>query len=318
MNNTLTIPQNNALQTVDFAALVSDWYASLDLRMDTGELARNSGATYKRGWEKFANWYEAQDAGTITADIIRKWIAVLKAEGYSPSTVNAWYSGVRAFYAWLSSDRGLLVNPTQGVKGARRKGTTTTHKRASLTDTETLRVLNFYPAQEAQDKRNRAMLYLMAFTALRGVEIARGDLEDLKTESGRLVLYVQGKGHEEKDTPVIIPQGAQAALYDWLAARGEEAGPLFWAVIGKCKGERLTTRSIRRIVKTAYRGAGIQGKGKTTHSLRHTAITNAIRNGAPIQKVRAMARHASIETTMIYYHEVDRLENPAEDFVSYG
>jgi len=317
MQKALIPTPNQDLLTFDFDALVSDWYTSLDLRIRTGELAENSGSTYKRGWGKFAGWYEAQDAGTITADTIRLWIAELKAKGYTPATVNAWYAGVRAFYGWLSSDRGLLLNPTQGVKGARRKGTMTTHKRDNLTDTETLRVLAFYASQDAQDARNRAMLHFMAFTALRGVEIARADLEDLKTESGRLVLYVQGKGHEEKDTPVIIPQGAQAAVYDWLAARGEQAGPLFLAVKGKCKGERLTTRSIRRIVKTAFRGAGIQGKSKTTHSLRHTAITNAIRNGAPIQKVRAMARHASIETTMIYYHEVDRLENPAEDYVSY-
>jgi len=317
MNKTLIPTQKQALEAFDIGALVSDWYASLDLRVNTGELAKNSGATYKRGWGKFAGWLDTQDAGTITADVIRAWIAQLKAEGYTPSTVNAWYAGVRAFYGWLSTDRGLLINPTQGVKGVRRKGTMTTHKRDSLTDNETLRVLAFYAAQNAQDARNRAMLYLMAFTALRSVEIARADLIDLKTESGRTVLYVQGKGHEEKDTPVIIPQGALDALYDWLAVRGEQAGALFLTVKGKCKGERLSTRSIRRIVKTAFRGVGIQGKDKTTHSLRHTAIKNAIRNGAPIQKVRAMARHASIETTMIYYHEVDRLENPAEDYVKY-
>ena len=317
MKNALIPTQNQALEAFDIGALVSDWHASLDLRVRTGELAKNTSETYRRGWHKFSGWLDTQDVGTITADVIRSWIAELKAEGYTPSTVNAWYAGVRAFYGWLSSDRGLLLNPTQGVKGARRKGTMTTHKRDSLTDTETLRVLSFWDAQNAQDARNRAMLYLMAYTALRGVEIARADLEDLKTESGRTVLYVQGKGHDEKDTPVIIPQGAQDALYDWLAKRGENPGPLFLAVKGKCKGERLTTRSIRRIVKTAFRGVGIHGKDKTTHSLRHTAITNAIKNGAPIQKVRAMARHASIETTMIYYHEVDRLENPAEDFVSY-
>jgi hypothetical protein len=30
-----------------------------------------------------------------------------------------------------------------------------------------------------------------------------------------------------------------------------------------------------------------------------------------------MARHADISTTMIYYHEQDRVDNPAEDFVEY-
>jgi site-specific recombinase XerD len=40
--------------------------------------------------------------------------------------------------------------------------------------------------------------------------------------------------------------------------------------------------------------------------------------GAPVQKVQSMARHKNIDTTMIYYHEVDRLTNPAEDFINYG
>ena len=82
-------------------------------------------------------------------------------------------------------------------------------------------------------------------------------------------------------------------------------------------GQRLSLRSIRRIVKQAYRLAGVRGEGKTSHSLRHTAITSAIRHGAPLPKVQSMARHANLNTTMIYYHEVDRVEDPAEGYVDY-
>jgi len=81
---------------------------------------------------------------------------------------------------------------------------------------------------------------------------------------------------------------ADEYLLTWLAARGEHALPMFLAVKGKSKSNPLSTRSIRRIVKTAFSGVGFQGKIKTTHVLRHMAITNAIRNGAPIQEVRAM------------------------------
>mgnify|MGYP001594548589 CR=1 FL=1 len=56
----------------------------------------------------------------------------------------------------------------------------------------------------------------------------------------------------------------------------------------------------------------------TPHSLRHTAITKAVKRGAPVQKGQAMARHANISTTMIYYHETDRVENPAEEYIQYN
>ena len=49
----------------------------------------------------------------------------------------------------------------------------------------------------------------------------------------------------------------------------------------------------------------------------HTAITIAIKKGANPLQVQAMARHAKLDTTMIYFHESARLENPAEDFISY-
>jgi len=64
--------------------------------------------------------------------------------------------------------------------------------------------------------------------------------------------------------------------------------------------------------------AGIDDPKKTTHSLRHTAITNAIVNGAPIRVVQVLAGHASANTTSIYIHNVDRLQNPGEKFIDYS
>jgi len=61
----------------------------------------------------------------------------------------------------------------------------------------------------------------------------------------------------------------------------------------------------------------VRGKGKTTHSLRHTAITSAVKHDALIEKTRSMAHHSSIDTTLIYYHEADRIENPAEEYIRY-
>ena len=37
------------------------------------------------------------------------------------------------------------------------------------------------------------------------------------------------------------------------------------------------------------------------HALRKTALTNALENGAPIQKVQQLAGHADIRTTQLYY-----------------
>ena len=71
------------------------------------------------------------------------------------------------------------------------------------------------------------------------------------------------------------------------------------------------------MVKSRYHQAGVVGNRKTTHSLRHSAITNAIRHGATPMQVQAMARHSSFDTTLGYFHAEARTANPAEDFIVY-
>jgi integrase len=166
--------------------------------------------------------------------------------------------------------------------------------------------------------RDRAILTLMAYTALRTVEVHRADLADLRTETGKLVLAVQGKGRRSKDEIVVIdnPEAVEA-LYTWLAQRGDAPGPLFTSMSDRNRAGRLSLSAIRTIVKGMFKQAGIVDESKTTHSLRHTAITNAIANHASVTSVREMARHKNVETTMIYFHERDRIANAAEGYIQY-
>jgi len=43
-----------------------------------------------------------------------------------------------------------------------------------------------------------------------------------------------------------------------------------------------------------------------------------MRRGASPLQVQSMARHASFDTTLGYYHEVSRVDDPAEDLTSYA
>ena len=74
----------------------------------------------------------------------------------------------------------------------------------------------------------------------------------------------------------------------------------------------MTARTVSRIAKTAMQGHGIDSPRLTAHSLRHTAVTLALLAGAPLQEVQAMARHRSINTTMIYAHNLNRMKAGAE------
>lgn len=311
----LTTPRRIA-PTNDARPLLNEWLASLELRVRAGELSETTRKTYALGAQRFLSFTPNQNS--LASDLVLEWLATLRAQGHKPTSINTWLAGTRAFFEWAVSAQRIPFNPTHGIRGARRTGTTRQHSRDELTDTEVKRVLAAPNVSTPEGTRDRAFLAVMAYTAARTVELHRANMEHLQTEGGKLCLRVQGKGRETADEMIVIAHpDAEAALRDWLAVRGEEHGALFVSLSNATRGERLSLRAIRAIVKHYYRVAGVHGERKTTHSLRHAAITNAIRHGAPVQKVRAMARHASIETTMIYYHELDRIENPAESFISY-
>jgi integrase/recombinase XerD len=109
---------------------------------------------------------------------------------------------------------------------------------------------------------------------------------------------------------VYIRQDAYQWLQQYLAAR-EEAGihseHLVCAHHGPWKGHKYARNSFEQLVNRLFKQAGINHSG--VHCLRHTAATLAIENGSPIEQVRALLGHASLLTTSIYVHALNKREN---------
>jgi integrase/recombinase XerD len=316
---TTLIPYNPAeiaqsMSAERLQALMPAWTADLAQRVAAQEISQDTANGYRRGASKFFTWLAAQQP---TGEAIRAWKADLLKSGTRPASVNAWLAGLRSFFGWLAQVGQIPFNPAEQIKGATRKGTKKRHSRQALTDNEARRLLAQPDKSTKAGTRDYAILALMLYTAARTIEVHRADVNDLTTQGGKLVLLVQGKGHTEKDDMLVLIGPAENALRDWLAVRGKQAGALFTSLSNKSQGERLSRSSLREIIKAYFAAAGIHGANKTTHSLRHTAISAAIRHGAPAEKVRGMSRHASLDTLMIYYHENDRIEDPAEQYINY-
>jgi site-specific recombinase XerD len=320
MSTNLTLRQPTGSELAETTAdLAREW-----LEYERGEGASASTLTaYQRGLERFIDWVRANGevvGGDITPQTIRAYKTDL-LEQYSPQTVNLQLSAVRSFFRFLVNTDRLTHNPASEVKGAKRPKSRQ-HKRDALTNGEVVGVLKTCEPGTLEGVRDRAILALMAYCGLREIEIHRANVGNLKTQGERLVLEVHGKGRLEADELVVIPVSQELAIRSWLAHRltfknhGSD-DPLFVSLSNRSRGQRLALRSIRGLVKTRYQAAGVVGEQKTSHSLRHSAITNAIRNGASPMQVQAMARHASFDTTLGYYHEVSRLDDPAEDRVRY-
>ena len=159
----------------------------------------------------------------------------------------------------------------------------------------------------------------MARTGLRDIEVSRALVEDIRLEQGQEVLWIQGKGRDSKDDFVILTPEAMKPIKDYLKARGKvkKDEPLFSSDSDRNRGEALSTRSISRIIKNSMRAVGLDDSRLTAHSLRHTAISLSILGGASLQQAQAMARHTDSKTTLVYFHNLERISSGAEKYISF-
>ena len=285
----------------------SAWINGLDVRDRTKEAYRKN-IGYYLAWLEITGYSGAQ-----RSDIL-EYKEHLK-ENYGASTISAYLTPVRAFYSWVSVTFGV-PDIAQGIKGTKKPQG---FKKDPLTVDQIKTILNDIDTETPEGLRDYAIMSLMIHTGLRVIEVQRADISDIRNIMGRSVLFIQGKGKDEKDNYVILSPSVLQALQSYIKERGETLdakAPLFVSGSDRNRGGRLTTRSISRIVKQRFVNVGLNSEKLTAHSLRHTAITLALLGGATIQQAQAMARHSNINTTLIYAHNIERMETPAEDSIT--
>lgn len=296
--------QNTQLITGDVFAR---WVEFLDASPKTVE-------TYTRAIRQFLSFVSVNGITKPTREDVLAFREELKASGHKPTTVQNYITATRLFFRWAEQE-GIYPNIADRVKGAKLDRD---HKKDYLTSAQVKEVIKSIDRDSLQGARDYAILTLMVTGGLRDIEVSRADIGDLRTAGDSIVLYVQGKGREEKTEYVKISAPVEKAIRAYLKKRGdaEPGEPLFTSLSNNSKGKRLSTRSISGIVKARLQAAGYDSSRLTAHSLRHTAVTLSLLAGKDITEVQQFARHANISTTMIYNHALDKAKNTCADAVA--
>ena len=185
------------------------------------------------------------------------------------------------------------------------------HRKDCLEIEQIKSLLDSIDRNSIKGKRNYAICKLFISTGLRGIEVHRANIEDIRKVKGKWLLYVQGKGRDDKSEFVVLMPKVLNAIEDYLFHKSTKAlkGPIFTSTSSNFSG-RLSTRSIRGIVKNGLRQIGIDTKRISAHSMRHSPITISLAAGCGLQETKEMARHSSIDTTLGYAHNLKLLSNP--------
>ena len=78
---------------------------------------------------------------------------------------------------------------------------------------------------------------------------------------------------------------------------------MFLRSIAPCK-PFASGDGVSSVVRQALRRAGVEAPAKGAHLLRHTAATEMLRHGVPLDQIGLVLRHRSIDMTA-YYAKVD-------------
>ena len=303
--NSLTTRNNSQLQTIGMDIMQS-WTRFIEGSPKTVE-------TYTRAIRQFWKWVHENGISQPTKEDIRAYREELKID-HKPSTVQNYIMALKQFFKW-TEDEGVYPNIAKNVKGAKLD---TEHKKDELTTAQVKKLIGSIDRSTLTGKRDYAMITLMVTTGMRTIEVERADIQDLRTLGDFTALYYQGKGHQEKAEFKKVPAPVEDAIRDYLNARKEadETQPLFISTANRNKGERLTTRSISRIVKDRLVSAGLDSPRWTAHSLRHTTATQNLLNGGSIEETQQLLGHTNISTTMIYAHHIEKAKRQAEERIA--
>ena len=204
-------------------------------------------------------------------------------------------SSLRSFFKYLTKTTHLLKDdPTKDIDVPAPKKSLP--KFLSLD--ESLRLLA--TSDDGDSVRDYCILTLFLNCGMRLSELVGINISHIDFSEAR--MKVLGKGNKER--MVYLNSACMDAISRYLAVRGQnEKAADEPALFISNRNKRISKRRVQQIVENAIDAAGLDGKGITTHKLRHTAATLMYQYGdADVLTLKELLGHENIATTEIYTH----------------
>ena len=226
---------------------------------------------------------------------IRGFLSHLLERGLGKTSTARHLAAIRSLYKWLAREGKVKQNPASLVS--------TPKLPKKLPRVPTIEEVNNVldgqlPETAAFVERDKMILELLYGCGLRNSELIGINLDDIHWSNE--TILVRGKGRKERMVP--LGDAAAEAIRQYLPKRKEllsarkKATP---ALLINLRGQRLTTRSVGRIVKHIAISKGLS-PDVHPHTLRHAFGTHLLEEGADLRAIQEMLGHERLSTTQRY------------------
>lgn len=277
----------------DYSQLSQKVFSGLDL----------STSTIKDYQYRIGQFLEYLNRNGFNHNTLLDYKRYLQGLNYSVSTKNKYFISAKIFLRELYRLDYLSKDVTVNIKGFKQNHN---HKKDGLNDDDISLIQNHCKSLPltSENSRLKAIISLLLFQGLRQIEVSRLDVKDVDLQNK--CAFIRGKSRDDKELIWLHPFTVKS-IKDYLKSAKIYEGALFRSNSNFCKNHRLTTKSIRVILKALLDDLGIDG---STHGFRHFFTTKLIKSyKGELLTVSKYTRHRSIQMLEVYNDEVIRQED---------
>jgi len=261
-----------------------------------GRVSPNTVKAYKNDLEDFISFLKKKNivlSEQVDHFTIREYLTDIRIK-VSRSTMNRRLSGIKSFFRFLKKKGVVAAEPSAKVAA----GKDLSKYPVVLSVGEVNKILNCNFGPDHLELRDSALLEFLYSTGCRVEETVSLDRGDINFFEG--TARVMGKGSREREVP--LGSNAVQSMRKYNNVRRE----LKWSLENPAffitkSGNRISARSVRRIVKRYASIAGIN-KNIGPHTLRHSFATHLLEAGCSLRAVQELLGHKKLGTTQIYTH----------------